>query len=664
VRGARTTRLAGVVSPLRGLCRGGAALLLAAACVATPQPAAAQCGGDCDGNGSVAINELIAGVSIALGRAPLKLCVAMDTDGNGTVTIEELIVAVGNALTGCAAAPTLTPTTPPGLSVIGACVRPGPRRLVACDPGTLIILWRCDDSAACLAQIQARTRLIDGAVGMRGEFRFTVPAEQVGTAALLFEASVSDASVYRVMDFGTLSGAARRGVGAAGLEQTLQPLIDPSSEAAIRLLDRNGLQNFTPQGVRDVIAAVRDANQSTVFDGLGDEEAAALALAVALADPTVLQVLAAARFTPTPTETEPATPTATATATATSPTATASAPATGTSSPVATSSGTASPTATAPTPTITVAPTSTSFASPTATATGVATATRTATATLTGIATATRTATATLAATATSTASPTATRTNTPAGTNTRTATRTATAPPSPTATRTATSTRTATPTRTITATPSPTATRTSTRSVTPTRTATVTRTATATRTVTATPTVTPTRTVTLTPAPFLSAQISTDRGCIETAQNPVYVVGESLTVLFRIDGFSGGPIAQAAATILDVVNGNPGGSIDLGMQPTGDTLGLAFNVSPPLGTETLVLTAQAAGLEAQAQCSFSVTSQPQDCATACDCTPGQRCVAGSCVNQGNLLFCCTGPMCPAGADCQEPGGAFGMCPP
>ncbi len=59
------------------------------------------CVGDCDGNGSVAINELILAVNIALGNAAVEACTAADANGNGSVAINELIQAVNNALTGC-----------------------------------------------------------------------------------------------------------------------------------------------------------------------------------------------------------------------------------------------------------------------------------------------------------------------------------------------------------------------------------------------------------------------------------------------------------------------------------------------------------------------------------------------------------------------------------
>ena len=59
------------------------------------------CVGDCDGNGTVAVNELILGVNIALGNAPAAQCAAFDPDATTTVSISELVQAVNAALNGC-----------------------------------------------------------------------------------------------------------------------------------------------------------------------------------------------------------------------------------------------------------------------------------------------------------------------------------------------------------------------------------------------------------------------------------------------------------------------------------------------------------------------------------------------------------------------------------
>ena len=65
--------------------------------------AAPGCGGDCNGDGLVVINELLTGVNIAIGNQPVSQCAAFDADDSNSVAINELIAAVRNALEGCPA---------------------------------------------------------------------------------------------------------------------------------------------------------------------------------------------------------------------------------------------------------------------------------------------------------------------------------------------------------------------------------------------------------------------------------------------------------------------------------------------------------------------------------------------------------------------------------
>jgi cytochrome c peroxidase len=62
-----------------------------------------SCTGDCNLDGSVTVDELIASVNVALDTAPLAACVVADVDGDGMVAVNELIAAVGRALNGCPA---------------------------------------------------------------------------------------------------------------------------------------------------------------------------------------------------------------------------------------------------------------------------------------------------------------------------------------------------------------------------------------------------------------------------------------------------------------------------------------------------------------------------------------------------------------------------------
>jgi hypothetical protein len=70
--------------------------------------AAAACTGDCNGDGRVSIAEQMLGIDIALRRAALVGCPSFDANGNGVVAINELIAAVNDAIGGCP--PDATPT--------------------------------------------------------------------------------------------------------------------------------------------------------------------------------------------------------------------------------------------------------------------------------------------------------------------------------------------------------------------------------------------------------------------------------------------------------------------------------------------------------------------------------------------------------------------------
>jgi fibronectin type 3 domain-containing protein len=59
------------------------------------------CVGDCNQSNSVTVDELLVGVNIALGNAPLDQCRSFDASGDGAVTIDEILTAVNNALNGC-----------------------------------------------------------------------------------------------------------------------------------------------------------------------------------------------------------------------------------------------------------------------------------------------------------------------------------------------------------------------------------------------------------------------------------------------------------------------------------------------------------------------------------------------------------------------------------
>ena len=65
------------------------------------EPVGGGCGGDCDGDGSVRIDELVRAINIALDQTSLDNCTAIDADSDGRASINELVLAVNAALRGC-----------------------------------------------------------------------------------------------------------------------------------------------------------------------------------------------------------------------------------------------------------------------------------------------------------------------------------------------------------------------------------------------------------------------------------------------------------------------------------------------------------------------------------------------------------------------------------
>jgi hypothetical protein len=63
------------------------------------------CAGDCNGDATVSIDDLLQAVSVAFGDAAPSNCTSVDVNGDGMVSINELLGAVQRALDGCDAPP-------------------------------------------------------------------------------------------------------------------------------------------------------------------------------------------------------------------------------------------------------------------------------------------------------------------------------------------------------------------------------------------------------------------------------------------------------------------------------------------------------------------------------------------------------------------------------
>jgi hypothetical protein len=61
----------------------------------------ACCVGNCQGSGTVTVNDIITMVDIALGSADISACSAGDSNSDQLITVDEILKAVNNALNGC-----------------------------------------------------------------------------------------------------------------------------------------------------------------------------------------------------------------------------------------------------------------------------------------------------------------------------------------------------------------------------------------------------------------------------------------------------------------------------------------------------------------------------------------------------------------------------------
>lgn len=123
---------------------------------------AAACPGDCDGDGRVSIAELIRGVNIALGLAPLSNCPAFDRDGNGMVSIGELIAAVNASLGGCPIEPIFPANYRDSYVIVRDC------RLSIEHGAVMIRVWA--DPSSAQAYLDEANPLPVGAVIVKEEF--------------------------------------------------------------------------------------------------------------------------------------------------------------------------------------------------------------------------------------------------------------------------------------------------------------------------------------------------------------------------------------------------------------------------------------------------------------------------------------------------------------
>jgi len=189
-----------------------------------------------------------------------------------------------------------TATATPGddIAISGRVLVAGPNGLTA-GQNLPVAGFGCESRGECLANPGAP--LGQTVTSTTGEFTLDIPADVVQRRImLLIEAVVGGVRCRLVLTPDALSPSAAPAVPAGEQGPADVVTVDPVSEAAVRLLDAAGLENYDDDGVNAVIAAVRDANAGTDFAGLSAEAANDTAERVAASDPTVQMVRQANRL--------------------------------------------------------------------------------------------------------------------------------------------------------------------------------------------------------------------------------------------------------------------------------------------------------------------------------------------------------------------------------
>lgn len=212
-------------SVLRGNLAALAAVVALLAPMSRVSAEAVRCVADCNGDGTVLINELIAAVNSALGSDP-SACPSADANGDGAVTIDELVRAVSDALYGCG----VTPPTPPPTRTPTATWTPSPSPSPSPSPTSGVDVsgrWRSDQ-----ARLQSTTcpKAFNDAVRAAiraGNFNCDYDVAQRGAQADVTETCKGESFAFTaaVSPDGTLSYGEQESDSADGCLFTVTTLV-------------------------------------------------------------------------------------------------------------------------------------------------------------------------------------------------------------------------------------------------------------------------------------------------------------------------------------------------------------------------------------------------------------------------------------------------------
>ena len=173
--------------------------------------------------------------------------------------------------------------------------------------GVTVQAFVCADRRTCLTALAypVGAAVTDAA----GHFSISIPSDQVLGKLVRLVATVDGIKIRALVTPRRVHvGSGLQLAPGSAADETTDIEVDAISEAAVRLLDDQGLENYSDDGVDAVIAAVQTANAAATFDGLGVQEAADHAESTAASNAAVQTALQSNRMTPTPTATPTSTP--------------------------------------------------------------------------------------------------------------------------------------------------------------------------------------------------------------------------------------------------------------------------------------------------------------------------------------------------------------------
>jgi hypothetical protein len=275
------------------------AALLVVLLAARASLAGLPCIGDCDGDEQVSISELITGVNMALGLAPVAQCAAFDSNGDQQVGITELVTAVNAALGSCAGTPRVTDFVTEvrvvGLDIVGV-VRGGslpapsngpaveaPDTVTVINGGTTqLMLSAPQPFATAYVAVASAPGLMRGAFGDTIDGFFEVRLPEAVTQVVL-QITVKQEPANDVFAWNTAVATAKGAVGSPA--QTAVQLLrvgtgdvqvsvswDTLADVDLHVVEPSGEEIFYAHPISATGAVIDlDSNAACTADGINNE---------------------------------------------------------------------------------------------------------------------------------------------------------------------------------------------------------------------------------------------------------------------------------------------------------------------------------------------------------------------------------------------------------